>query len=148
MVATRAHRAVLQTRISYERHCGCESSPVDLRDDVFWDTVSLCIPSSGDLSRDEAIKLDGLGDQHPRALLELDFPFARLGEPNVHLVALFSLESSSIVGRYFERFEIVVELDLLVEDFALRVISAKQLGFCEQVSYKIWIQLEVAYQST
>jgi hypothetical protein len=92
-----------------------KSGSVDLSDNVVGNTVLLRIPSSRNLTSDSSVKLDGFRNIDPSTLLELDKPLARFLEPDITLVALFSLESSGILGGDLQRLEIVVELDFLVE---------------------------------
>jgi len=104
-------------------------TPVRLRDDVVRDTESPGVPSSGDLTSDESVESDRLGNQDPRSLLELGHPFTRLLRPDVDVVALLALESGGVLSRDLNGLQIVVELDFLVEGLLLRVVAVEQLRF-------------------
>jgi hypothetical protein len=97
--------------------------PVNLLDDILGYTIPLSVPSLWQLPSNGPVKLDGLWHKYPRSLFELGKPFSTLLCPNIALVPLFSLESHSVLRGDFEGFEIVVELDFLVEDFLVWVVS-------------------------
>jgi hypothetical protein len=109
-------------------------SPVRLGDDIFRDTVAPGVPAGRDLTSDDAVKLDRLGNEDSSALLELYEPLARRLRPDVALVALLALETSRVLLRDLERLEVVVELDLLVEDLLLRVVAVEKIRLCGYVS--------------
>lgn len=111
-------------------------SPIRLSDDIVGKTVSASVPSGGDLSTDESIELDGLGDENPGSSLELDEELSRRLSPDVALVSLLPLELVGVGGGNLDRLEIVVELDLLVEGLLLGIVTVEELGLCDEEGTK------------
>lgn len=108
---------------------GPEGTAVGLSNDVCWNTVASSIPASRELTTDNAVELERLGNENARTLLELNKPLATLTSPNVALVAVLILELLRLDLRSFEGLEVVDKLDLLVEDFLVGVVAAEQLRF-------------------
>lgn len=103
--------------------------PVSLGDNIIGQTESTSVPTGRKLASDDSVKLDGLGEEDPGTLVELDEPLAGFLGPDVDLVAVLALESSGLFSGDFKRFEIVVELNLLNEALLLRVVTPEQVGF-------------------
>ena len=103
---------------------------VRLGNNVLRDTVATGTPTTRDLSSDETTELERLGDEDASSLLELDEPLATFRSPDVALVAVLVLELLSLNFRRFKGLQIVNELNLLMEDLLLRVVSAEQFGLC------------------
>ena len=98
--------------------------PVDLSDDVVGDTILLGVPSGRDLTSNDSVKFDSLGNKDPSTLSELDEPLARLLSPDVTLVAVLVLVLLRLSVCGFERLQVVDELDFLVEDL-LRIVATE-----------------------
>lgn len=106
-----------------------QGATIDLSDDVSGDTISTGVPASWDLSTNETVELESLGDEDASALLELDEPLAFACSPDITLVTVLVLELFRIGLGRFERFQIVEKFDFLVEDLLLRIIALEQLRF-------------------
>ena len=105
-----------------------ESRAIGLRDDIVRNAKTTSIPASRDLAGDGAAERERLRNEDPRALLELDEPLTTFSCPDIALVSVLVLELLGVRLRRLERFEVVEELDLLVEYFLLRVITAEEFG--------------------
>lgn len=86
------------------------------------------MPSGRDLTTDESIELDGLGNENPSSSLELDEELSRGLSPDVALVSLLPLELIGVGGGDLDGLEVVVELDLLVESLLLGIVTVEELG--------------------
>lgn len=106
-----------------------KSSPVSLGDDVRGDAVAASVPSGRDLSSNKTAELCCLGNEDSSTLLELDKPLATFASPDVTLVSVLVLVLLSLYVRNLKRFEVVNELDLLMEDLLFRVVSSEEFGF-------------------
>jgi CBS domain-containing protein len=81
------------------------------------------------LTSDCATELEGLGNIDAGTLLELGKPFSTLAGPDVALVTVLEFELLCLGVGHLDGFEIVDELDFLVEDLLVGVITAEQLRF-------------------
>ena len=106
-----------------------QGTTIDLSDDVSGDTISTGVPASWDLSTNETVELESLGDEDASALLELDEPLATFTCPDITLVAMLVLILLGLRLSSLEGLKVVDELDLLVEDLLLRIITTEELGF-------------------
>ena len=112
---------------------GPKSSTIDLSDDVFGNTVTASRPPRGNLTSDETVEVERLGNDDASTFLEFDVPLARCCGPNIDLVLMLQLELVCFGLGNFERLEIMVELNLLVEGLFERVIAVEELGLCRNV---------------
>ena len=73
----------------------------------------------------------GTRNEYAGILLELDEPLAALASPDIALVTVLVLVLLRFLLSGLERLQIVDELDLLVEDLLLRVVTTEQFRLCE-----------------
>ena len=83
------------------------------------------------LTSNEAIESDGLGDDDLGSLLELDEVLGAIVGVDVDTLAVLALEAVGVLLRSLDGLEVVLELDLLSETLALRVVAAEELRLCE-----------------
>ncbi len=106
-----------------------ESDGVHLRDDVVGHTVPLGIPAAGDLTSDEAVEAESLGNPETRALLHADGILAGLGDlKDLDLVAMLPLELFGSLLRGLKGIEILFDDDLVEKLLPVRVVSVEQFG--------------------
>jgi hypothetical protein len=132
----RVHVLVKLVRICYSRRnqglsCarkGPECGPIGLDDDILRNAISTGVPTSGNLTSNRPAEFEGLRNKHSSAFLEFDEPLFVRGGPDVTLVAVFVLELFGLGSADFNRFKVVGELYLLIENFPIGVISPKEFG--------------------
>jgi hypothetical protein len=98
---------------------------VGLHNDVVRNSVMSSMPSCRNLASDCATELEGLGNVDAGTLLELGEPLSTLAGPDVALVAVLEFELLRLGVGHLDGFKIVDELDFLVEDLLVGVITAK-----------------------
>ena len=88
------------------------------------------MPSSRNLTSDCVTELKGLGNEHAGTLLELGEPLSTLTSPDVALVTMLEFELLCFRVGHLNGFEIMDELNFLVEDL-VGVVTTEQLRLCE-----------------
>ena len=101
-----------------------------MSDNVVGNSVTSSMPSSWNLTSDCATELEGLGNVDAGTLLELGEPLATLASPDVALVTVLEFEFLGFGVGHLDGFEIVDELDFLVEDLLVGVVTTEQLRLC------------------
>ncbi len=100
------------------------------RDNVLRETVATSVPTSGDLTSDEAAESNGLRDENSSVLLQFNLLLPSFSSPDVAIVAVLVLELLGLVLRNFHRLQVMDEFDLLVERLLLQVISIEDFSLC------------------
>jgi len=88
------------------------------------------VPSSWNLTSNCATELEGLGNENTGTLLELGKPLPTLASPDIAFVTVLEFELLRLGVGHLDGFEIMDELDLLVEDLLVGVITTEQLRLC------------------
>ena len=101
-----------------------------MSDNVVGNSITSSMPSSWNLTSDCATELEGLGNVDAGTLLELGEPLATLASPDVALVTVLEFEFLGFGVGHLDGFEIVDELDFLVEDLLVGVVTTEQLRLC------------------
>ena len=101
-----------------------------MSDNVVGNSITSSVPSSWNLTSDCATELEGLGNVDAGTLLELGEPLTTLASPDVALVTVLEFEFLGFGVGHLDGFEIVNELDFLVEDLLVGVVTTEQLRLC------------------
>jgi len=92
--------------------------------------MSSSMPSSQNLPSYYSTELEGLGNEDAGTLLELGEPLPTLTGPDITLVTVLEFGLLHLRVGHLDGFEIMDELDFLVEDLLVGVITTEQLRLC------------------
>jgi hypothetical protein len=109
-----------------------ERGAIDLSGDIVGNTESLVRPSGRDLTSDNTIESDSLGNLNLRSLLELDEVLGSIVGVDVDHLAVFALEAVGIFLGSLDRLEVVLKFDLLNESLLLGVVTTEEFRFCNK----------------
>jgi hypothetical protein len=98
---------------------------IGLGNDIVGDSITSSMPSSWNLASNSSAELEGLGNKDTGSLLELGEPLPTLAGPDVALVTMLELEFLCLGVGNLDGLKIMDELDFLVEDFFVGVITAE-----------------------
>ena len=112
-------------------HEDVKGDGIDLGDDVVGDTVDLGAPAGRDLTSNETVEAESLGDEKSGALHETDGVLAGLELEDVDLVAVLALELLGSLLGSLEWVEVLLGLDLLQELLLVGVVAVEQLRLDE-----------------
>ena len=99
------------------------------------------------LTSDETIERDSFRNEKFGASHELDKEFRSIVGKDVDLVAVLSLESIGVLLRGLDRLEIVLKFDFLRVSLLLRIVAAKELRFCADLSVMLERRYDTTYRS-
>jgi hypothetical protein len=106
-----------------------EGAAVDLSNDVFRDAETSSMPASRDLASDSSTELEGLRNEDTCTLLQLSEPLPIFPSPNVTFLSMLELELLGFRFGNLNRFKVMDELDLLIEDLLIGVVATKEFRF-------------------
>ncbi|TFA99245.1 hypothetical protein CCMA1212_009011 [Trichoderma ghanense] len=110
------------------RHEEEQGDGVHLADDVFGNTISLGIPAGRDLTSDQSVEAQSLGDPERGALLHPDNVLSTLGDlKDLHLVAMLASELLSRLLGGLERLKVLLDDDLVEQLLLVGVVSVEEL---------------------
>jgi len=100
-----------------------------LSDYIIGNAVTAGIPSRRDLTSDCTAECEGFWDEDDSALFELCKPLPSFTCPDVAFVSVLKFELLGLRFRYLDRFKVMQEFNLLVEDFLSWIVTAEKLRF-------------------